>query len=295
MRDLKAALTSEAEDDQASGLRRLFGARAAQVIAFVAAGESCGRTTLLVKTASALARTGLAVVLIDENSDVDNVHAAYGVTARHDLFDLVQSQQSPQQIIQMAAPRVSVVAAHRFARELHPIDQEAAERLDSGLRQLQQGAAFILIDCASRKDGDLSSLALAAQHIAVVVAAQSEAITHAYALIKRLTRERGRDGLHIVVTRARNELEATAIFQNMRRTAQDHLGVRLEYLGGAQTPGTDHLADVLKSRLPLGESGDSSTGFSPFLASRRLRWPVPGRSGWPRDAADAEDAVESVV
>lgn len=253
-----------AAGDQAAGLRRLFSARAPQVIAFVSGRESCGRTTLLVQTAAALAHAGHGVVIIDENPGPNNVFSTFGMTSRYDLMDLVQRGCSPQQIVQPAAPLVRAVAACRFANEMSHVDAVSAEYLNVGLRQIQQGASFVMIDCAARRSGHISPLALAARHIAVVVAAQGSAITHAYALIKRLARERRHDGFQVVITRARSDEEAQGIFDNMRRTAREHLGVRLDYLGGARVPVTDHLADAMQSRLPLVTDDADGGGFLCF-------------------------------
>lgn len=275
-----------APGDQAAGLRRLFGARVPQVVAFVSGRDSCGRTTLVVQTAAALARAGHGVVIIDENPGPNNVLSTFGMTSRYDLIDLMQKGRSAQQIMQPAAPLVRAVAASRFADELLRVDAVSAEYLNAGLRQIQQGASFVMIDCAARRGGHISPLALAARHIAVVVAAQGAAITHAYALIKRLARERGCNGFQVVITRARSEEEAQAIFDNMRRTAQEHLGVRLDYLGGSRVPVTDHLADAMQSRLPLGAADGDGGGFLSF----EIR-PEPRRSA----SAHVPKRLESVV
>ena len=274
-----------AAGDQAAGLRRLFGARGPQVIAFVSGRDACGRTTLLVQTAAALANAGHGVVIIDENPGPNNVLATFGMTSRYDLMDVIQRGRSAQQIMRPAAPLVRAVAASRFADELLHLDAASAEYLNAGLRQIQQGASFVMIDCAARRGGHLSPLALAARHVAVVVAAQGSAITHAYALIKRLARERRCEGFQIVITRARSEEEAQGIFDNLRRTAREHLGVRLDYLGSSRVPVTDHLADALQSRLPLG-TGDIGGGFLPFEVR-----PVPRRSV----AGHAPKSLESVL
>lgn len=275
-----------AAGDQASGLRRLFGARTPRVIAFVSGRESCGRTTLMVQTAAALARAGHGVVIIDENSGPKNVLSTFGTTSRHDLMDVVMGSRSVQQIMQPVAPLVRAVAASRFADELLHVDAVSAENLNAGLREIQQDASFVLIDCAARRGGHVSPLALAARHIAVVVAAQGAAITHAYALIKRLAREGGRDGFQVVITRARSEEEAQAIFDNLRRTAREHLGVRLDYLGVSRVPLTDHLADALQSRLPLSATDVDGGGFLAFEAR-----PAPRRSL----SGHAVTRLESVV
>lgn len=270
--------------DQASGLRRLFGARVPQVIAFVSGREACGRTTLLVQTAAALARAGHGVVVIDENPGPNNVLSALRVTSRYDLLDLVRKDHAAPVIMQSAVPLVRAVAASRFADEMLDMDAVSAAHLNAGLWRIQQGAAFVMIDCATKRGGHVSPLALAARHLAVVVAAQSSAITHAYALIKRLARQR--EDFQVVVTRARSEEQAQAIFDNLRRTARDHLGVRLDYLGSSRVPVTDHLADALQIRLPLNSGDVDGGGFLPIEARSEPRRRVSGH---------ASTLMESVV
>lgn len=265
-----------AAGDQASGLRRLFATRVPQVIAFVSGREACGRTTLLVQTAAALARVGHGVVVIDENSGPNNALSAFGVTSRYDLLDLVQQVRPPQVVMQTAVGLVRMVAASRLADELLHLDTASAADLNGSLRQIQQGASFVLIDCATPRSGHVSPIALAARHMAVVVAAQGPAITQAYALIKRLARQR--ENFHVVITRARSEQHAQAIFDNLRRTARDHLGVRLDYLGSARVPVTDHLADALQIRLPLPAGDLDGGGFLPFEARRGTRRRVSGHA-----------------
>ncbi|MCX7163109.1 MAG: AAA family ATPase [Betaproteobacteria bacterium] len=275
-----------AAGDQAAGLRRLFGARASQVVAFVSARGACGRTTLVAQTAAALAHAGHRVVIIDENRGPDNVLGTLGMDLRHDLMDMVEGSRPLHKIMQAAAPLLRVVAASRFADELLHLDAVAAGVLNAALREIQQDASFVLIDCAARRGGHVSPLVTAARHIAVVLAAQGSAITHAYSLIKRLASERGRDGFQVVITRARSEDEALAIFDNLRRTAREHLGVRLDYLGSSRVPLTDHLADALQSRLPIASADAGGGGFFSFDAPSAPRRSAP---------AFASKRLESVV
>jgi flagellar biosynthesis protein FlhG len=256
--------------DQASGLRQLFGAQSAQVVAFISGGNSCGRTSLLVQTSTALARSGQGVVLVDENPGPENALAAYGVKARRDLIDLIDGGCAAYQVAVEAAPGLRVVSAVRVATELQHLDEVTRQRLDEGLLELQEDARFVLLDCALRRGGHLSPLALAARHMVLVVAAEPAAITDAYALIKRLVKERGPAGFHVVITRARGETESFAIFENLRRTAQEHLGVRLDFLGGVPVPSSANLADALQNRLPH----QSATPRPPANVQREPLLPV---------------------
>jgi flagellar biosynthesis protein FlhG len=268
--------------DQASGLRRLFGNRAAQVIAFASGHEACGRTTLLVQTAAALAAAGHAVVIIDENAAPNNAISTFGLTARHDLAHILRGERTLRQVELAAAPLVRIVPAARLARDTAILaeQEEIPRRLSDFMREVRREASFVLIDCDSRRGGHLSVLAQAARHLAVVVAAQGNAITHAYALIKRLALERDRDGFQIVITRARAPEEARAIFDNMRRVAREHLAVNLHFLGAAMVPVTEHLADALVTRLPL------------VYDEQELAIPALGAASGP---ADGMAAAESMV
>jgi len=251
--------------DQAEGLRRLFGARAPQVVAFASGREACGRTTLLVQTAAALAASGHGVLIIDENIAPNNAISAFGLTARHDLFHALNGERTLRQVMLQAAPLLRILPAARAARELDHASRLAATaraHLADCLQEMQRGVGFVLIDTAMRRGGHLSPLALAARHMTVVMAAQSSAITSAYALIKRIARERGREGFQVAITRARSGEEARAIFGNMRRVAREHLDVRLDYLGASLVPVTDNLADALLQRLPPVTEEGPGNGFA---------------------------------
>jgi flagellar biosynthesis protein FlhG len=157
------------------------------------------------------------------------------------------------------------------------VDASTALRLNTAFRQLQEGSSYVLIDCAAGKGRHLSPLALAAPQMAVVVAAQGTAITTAYALVKRLVQERGREGFQVAITRAGSDREALSIFHNMRQTAQDHLGVRLDYLGSARVPSVDHLADALQGSLSQSSGAGDWFGFLPASRGNALSVAPRGR------------------
>ncbi|MBV2235146.1 MAG: AAA family ATPase [Sterolibacterium sp.] len=247
--------------DQAAGLRRMFGSKGPQMVAFASGREACGRTTLVVQTAMALAATGRTVLIVDENQAPNNTVSYFGLQARHDLYQVLQAERSLMQVMLDAAPLVRILPAVRAAKELDQASRNAAlarRRLASSLQEIQRGVDFVLIDSAVRQQGQLSPLTLAARHVAVVVGAQSAAITQAYALIKRIVQERGRDGFQVVITRPRTQEEGRAIFDNMRRVAREHLDVRLDFLGASLVPVTDNLATALLQRLPPAIHSDEA-------------------------------------
>ena len=257
--------------DQASGLRRLFGNRVPQVIAFAASPDAAGKAALLARTAVALAADGHAVAILDENPGPHNVATHLEVTPRRDLADVVNGHFQLSQIAMELTPGIRVLPAHRLAAELSPTDGEGMDALFDCLRVLQSHCAFILIDCANRRGGQLSALAQAARHMAVLVGTSAAELTRSYALIKRIAQERGREDFHVAVDKARTAIEAQTAFSTMRQVAQDHLGVELSYLGSVSETTSGSLAEALLSRLPAGEETALPGGRS------GLRNSAPGR------------------
>lgn len=239
--------------DQAAGLRRMFANPTPQVIAFTAGKVASGRTTLLTQTASALAVMGRQVLIIDENPAPANTLARFGLKPRQDLSQVLRDECSLDQAVLEAAPGLRILAATRAAQVLEQADRHSArahQRLQTCLQMLQRDFEFILIDTAISSYRPLSALTLSAQHLAIVVGAQSTAITQAYALIKRLHQERGRDGFQLIISRARSHQEANAIFSNISQLASTRLDIRLNHLGTVLVPAQEHLAQALLHRLP---------------------------------------------
>lgn len=245
------------DGDQADGLRRLFSARGPQVVAFASGTGAGGRTTLVARTASALAAAGHATVVVDESPAPDNALSTFGLASRHDFLGVIRGECSLAQVAIPAGPLLRIVPAARAAREFDRLGTAGWQRLAAAMHEMEHGAGFVLIDAASRRGGGLSALAASARHLIVVVAGHGAAITDAYALIKRVAQEYGRDSFHVVFTHARTRDEARAMYENLRHVARDHLGVRLGYLGTPAVPVADHAADALLRCLPPAVVADA--------------------------------------
>lgn len=245
--------------DQAAGLRRLFARRAAQAIAFIPAMEAGARNELLLNTAAALADSGSSVLLLEEQAGAKSMAARLRLRAQADLLQLVRGEATLFDILTQVTPLIGYIPAQRLARDLHQarlLPDVMRSRLRAHLQRLQNEAEFILINAAETRSTQVSPLALAADHQAIVVAAHSASITRAYALIKRLSQESGLEHFQIVVSQVRGETEARAIFANMRQLASRQLGVRLNHLATVPSGKPTGIAQALLTRLPRAAYGE---------------------------------------
>jgi MinD-like ATPase involved in chromosome partitioning or flagellar assembly len=70
-------------------------------------------------------------------------------------------------------------------------------------------------------------------------------------LIKRLVKERGREGFQVVITRPKSEEDARMVFDNLKRTAGQHLGVGLHLLAIVRIPTAENIAEAIYAKLPF--------------------------------------------
>ena len=238
-------------DDQASSLRRLVASRPNQVIAFAGGARRCGRTTLVVEAARALARSGQQVIIVDENASDTNTWALLGHTPEGDLIDALMIKTPLSQLVRAVEPNLWATYAPKAAVMLRFDSPKAVEIATTLIAPMEAAANFVLIDSLVLDGGHLSLLSAQAHHMVVVVSASADAIQGAYAVIKRFAAERGRDGFYLAITGAESDAAAALIYGNVKKTAQRYLGVRVDFLANLGMPLPPDLDRILLGGLPI--------------------------------------------
>ncbi len=240
--------------DQAAGLRRLFTRRPNQVVAFAAGRPASGLTSVLVQTAVALSEAGQRVLVIDEHTGPGSAMSAMGVKPTGDLWDSLIGKIALERSIISVGHNLWAVSAAGTAARLHQDSPVIREKLDMLMTPMQSGSDYILIDSHLAAEGHLSLLSSTAYHMVVVVSAETTSIRDSYALIKRLVRERGREGFQVIVTRPKKLEDAQMVFDNLKRTAGQHLGVTLHLLAVVRIPTAENVAEAICTKLPMAEN-----------------------------------------
>ncbi|MDE2600391.1 MAG: hypothetical protein KGL40_12295 [Rhodocyclaceae bacterium] len=240
--------------DQAAGLRRLFNARGAQVVALTAAAVVQNRPQLLAGALTALAARGRRVLLLDENPAPRNTASLLHERPGADLLQVVRGEMSLAQAIRSVNRNLGVLGVDRLANAELPLTRRVADLY----QQIVDSHDIVLIDCCASRAGQISTLALQAGHVVIAVTAAGNGIMQAYAQIKRLAQFHQREHFQILVSGKIGRDEARVIFNNLRQVAFEHLGVRLGYLGLVDPARADMLSELLDSGLGMhvADSGE---------------------------------------
>ncbi len=211
--------------DQAEGLRRLLARSGSRVLAVTGGSTSVGCTTTVVNLAAALTEQGRDVLVIDECVGEFSVSTMLGGVRGAGNFAAVASGEMPlEAAVARHALGFSVLAASSSNRE--------------GLSAAQMGvvlegpADIVLIDAQlDRSNGHLSALAMQAHDLMIVTRVAGQAITDAYACMKRLHYAHGIAQFRVLVNHVQSLTDARTAFDNLAGVAGRYLTVSLENAG----------------------------------------------------------------
>lgn len=153
------------------------------------------------------------------------------------------------------------------------------ERSGPQLAPPARGGRLVLVNAVLNSDGALSPLAASADHILVVCAAGSEAITQTYLCIKKLHYAHALARLRVLVSEAADPAQARRLLANLASTGSRYLGMALEPAGFVRAD--PFLAQARRLNLTVVQAFGTSAAARDFLqiASDLVNWPCPAAAG----------------
>ncbi|MFM0740350.1 MinD/ParA family protein [Paraburkholderia xenovorans] len=267
--------------DQAEGLRRLLAKSGSRVIAVTGGTASVGCTTTVVNLAAALAQQGKDVLVIDECLGARSVGAALGgLRGAGNIAAVVRGEMHLDDAAARHALGFSVLTASRSDREGH-----SSAQLDV---LLHGSADIVLIDAQLDPQGHLSPLAILAHDVMIVTRVAAQAITDAYACMKRLHYAHALAQFRVLVNHVLSVEDAHTAFANLAGVAGRYLAVALEDAGciaaDVRTARAQELSRCVVDAFP---STPAARDFR-HLAAELQYWPMrPAMSSQTRWMAPA--------
>jgi flagellar biosynthesis protein FlhG len=253
--------------DQAEGLRRLLPRSGARVLAVTGGSSSVGRTTTVINLAAALAEQGKDVLVIDECLGEYSVSAMLGgVRGAGNFAAVVRGEMSLEAAVARHALGFSVLAASSGNREGFSAAQ---------LSVVVDGPAdIVLIDAQLDTQGQLSALAMQAHDLMIVTRVAAQAITDAYACMKRLHYAHGIAQFRVLVNHVQSITDARTAFDNLAGVAGRYLTVSLEDAGCiAADPRMSRARELLRCVVDAFPSTPAARDYR-LLAAELQYWPM---------------------
>ncbi|MEO6421527.1 MAG: AAA family ATPase [Candidatus Nitrotoga sp.] len=218
--------------DQAEGLRRLLVRASTRVITVTAARTGFGATSVVVNLATALARSGKEVLILDESQSHNNVSNMLALKSHNDLLHAIRRGKSMREImLNDCAQNIRILPVASAIQALPTLCAQEREHFLESLTEASYDVDVVLVDATAYKEPEISGSLAPNQQLILVLNSTGSAITESYALIKRMAIQDGRRNFGIIVNKACNEQAARLVFGNVAQVARQHLQVCVEYLG----------------------------------------------------------------
>ena len=162
-------------------------------------------------------------------------------------------------------------ALGRLGQDVQVLDEHA----DTPPPYLRRQGRLVLVDARLDADGRLSPLAAQADELVVVLRPQVEAITAAYACIKRLQQAHSLRRMRVLVNHAANAADAGRILANLASVAKGYLALALEPAGAIREDVQLAQARWLNMSVVEAFPGSPAALDVDRLAADVLRWPAP--------------------
>ncbi|MFX1673645.1 MinD/ParA family protein [Paraburkholderia sp. A2WS-5] len=293
--------------DQAEGLRRLLAREGSRVIAVTGGHGAPGRTTVVINLAAALIALGKDVLVIDECLGPRSVSAQLGGGMRGvsneargnaaslagnfapNFAAVMRGEIALDQAVARHALGFGVLAA--------PREQCVGAQLDAPLSKLLAGPAdFVLIDARLDAEGALSPLALHAHDVLIVMRVTAQAITDAYACMKRLHFAHAIGQFRVLANHVASAADAQAALENLAGVASRYLAVSLERAGSVAAD--PHMPRALQLSRCIVDAFPSTAAARDFrhVAAELPHWPLrPALLASAGAPASPEQAANSFV
>ncbi|WP_179404135.1 MinD/ParA family ATP-binding protein [Burkholderia guangdongensis] len=256
--------------DQAEGLRRLLAGPGSRIVAIVGGPTGVGCTSAVVNLAAALAALGKDVLVVDEHDGPRSATTTLDGRWRRD-----------GECVRVDAG-FSVCAAAALARDGYSNGDGGAR-----LRAIVDGAAdIVLVDARLDAQGGLSALARDAHDVLIVTRVAAQAITDAYACMKRLHFVHAIAQFRVLINHVGSRADAKTTFDNLAGVASRYLAVSLAHAGCVSAdPLVEHARTLARTAADAFPSSPAARDYRQ-IAADLLYWPRRPGPGARRDDGD---------
>jgi len=189
-----------------------------------------GTTTIAVNFATALAREGRRVVLVDADFAGPNVAELCGLDGTYGAADVLAGRRTVHEVLERGPTGIQVLPASRGidAEDCTPLAQD---RLLTQLRGLGAYVDYVLIDAGSGGTRTMRRFWEAADGVLVVVHPDPVAVMDAYALIKMICNDDPPTTPVAAVVNCADD-ESTDVLARLDRACRRFLGFSVAAAGG---------------------------------------------------------------
>lgn len=259
---------------QAAGIRAAVRPEPVQVIAVTGGKGGVGKSCVAVNLATALARDGKRVLVLDGDLGLANVDVLLGVTPRFTLEHVLDGRCTLEEAILETRQGFRIIPAASGVARLAELSTKEHLGLVQAFSNLTTSLDVLIVDTAAGIADGVRQFCQAAQQVLVVLRDEPASLTDAYALVKVLRRDHGMMRFRILANMTQNPGDGDALFRKLERVTSRFLDVVLEYAG--EIPDDPLVRQAVREQRTVIEAYPSGPATRAFTRLARVAqtWPT---------------------
>ncbi len=245
--------------DQAEKLRKLVEQKKKKnyrAIAVTSGKGGVGKTNIVANVAYLLSSIGKKVVVFDADLGLANVDILMGLKAQHSLIDVVKNGKKMSEIMIKYNDNFSIIPAGSGIEEIANLSEPIFNRIKNQLLDIAKNTDVLLVDTGAGISKKVTYFLKASDEMVVVVTPEPTSMADAYAMIKIMTKNYGKDNIKIFVNMAKSEAEARSIYQNLNKICKRFLNKEFSDAGFALVD--KHLQGAVRQQKLIAELNPNS-------------------------------------
>ena len=245
-----------------------------QATAITSGKGGVGKTNLSVNLALALHRAGQKVGIFDADLALANAHLVLGCRPNRTIADTLSGSCTMAETIVESQHGVKMIAGGSGLAEVMGLSDETRQKIIRGFSELSGELDHLIVDTAAGVESNVIDFVAACDRVIVVVIGEPTAFVDAYASIKVLHQETGRERFDIIVNRAPSLAHGDQIVSRFRAITDKFLKVSLNHLG--TVPDDEKLVRAVGKCEPVISSfPDSPSAKAILKIAERIRSTEP--------------------
>ncbi|WP_457552634.1 AAA family ATPase [Desulfobacula sp.] len=202
----------------------------ARIITIISGKEGVGKTSVSLNLSLSLASKGYKVCLFDADPGLSNVNILTGVYPEKNLESVILRQSSLSDIIINNYQGIDIIPGSSGITKLTRLTLEQAHGLVNAFLDLENYDYFIL-DTSAGMSSQILSFCMASREIILVATCDPISLTDNYSMIKELSKHHYDLPVKVILNQAGSSREAKSAYDQLKKTVNKFLPVKIEPLG----------------------------------------------------------------
>jgi flagellar biosynthesis protein FlhG len=192
-----------------------------------------GKTSIALKTAQELAKSGYRTLLIDCDSNLSNTAIKLGLPVENNFEKLLSAEATFEEVI-IQQGNFHLLPACNGSIQLFESKLKFDEIIIDIINSHEHEYDYILLDCPAGLGRDALTLNAFCDHRWIIVTPDKSSITDSYSLIKLLNARFGVKENHLMVNMFETDKQFQKVISTLSNTIQNYIGIPIKVLGGVE-------------------------------------------------------------